>query len=171
MKLDPIIKTEYIEIPIEIGDHSEIIFPLIENLINAHITGIEIATDNDLSFGINGNRVLSLNALAQSWTTLELYDGKPFTNNFPTQRFFVDNWGATFLSNWNEKGLAGQKINFPNSFILFNPPFNVNQLTVLPVTIYYQDSKKSEQKDKKYEFAQKSKGKRSLIKNITNAGR
>jgi hypothetical protein len=134
--------------------------PDLPNLRNVHLWGVQVYTIDQVARDINsGNAVLShTNVLHNSFLTLVNYGGKEFLKQAPSIMFNTIQANLNTSTNWNEldvKSFAGQKVNYPKSYIEFTtaPATGVNQVYLM--SVYYSLPIAEEVKEGNYSFANK----------------
>jgi hypothetical protein len=134
--------------------------PDLPNLRNVHLWGVQVYTKDQVFADINsGNALLSHTAvLHNSFLTLVNYGGKEFLKQAPSIIFNTIQANLNTSTNWNEldiKSFAGQKVNYPKSYIEFNtaPATGVNQVYLM--SVYYSLPIAEEVKEGNYSFANK----------------
>jgi hypothetical protein len=134
--------------------------PDLPNLRNVHLWGIQVYTVAQVNADINtGNAVLAQGTvLHNSFLTLVNYGGKEFLKQAPSLIFSTVQANLNTSQNWNEldvKSFAGQKVNFPKSYIEFTTaPAGANN-TVYLFSVYYSLPIAEEVREGNYSFANK----------------
>lgn len=134
--------------------------PDLPNLRNVHLWGIQVYTVNQVFTDINsGNAVLTHTAvLHNSFLTLVNYGGKEFLKQAPSIMFNTIQANLNTSTNWNEldiKSFAGQKVNFPKSYIEFSTAPATANNTVYLFSVYYSLPIAEEVREGNYSFANK----------------
>ena len=134
--------------------------PDLPNLRNVHLWGVQVYTIDQVAKDINsGNAVLSHVAVLHiSFLSFVNYGGKEFLKQAPSIMFNTIQSNLNTIKNWNEldvKSFAGQKVNFPKSYIEFTtaPATTVNQVYLM--SVYYSLPIAEEVKEGNYSFANK----------------
>jgi hypothetical protein len=134
--------------------------PDLPNLRNVHLWGIQVYTKDQIFSDINSNNALLSHTavLHNSFLTLVNYGGKEFLKQAPSIIFNTIQANLNTSTNWNEldvKSFAGQKVNFPKSYIEFTTaPATANNTTYL-FSVYYSLPIAEEVREGNYSFANK----------------
>jgi hypothetical protein len=143
--------------------NTRFVIPDLSNLRNVLTFGLQVYTIDQVARDIiSQNPVLSHTAvLHNSFLTFVNYGGKEFIKQAPSIMFNTINQalgtGLT-ATNWNEqdfKGLVGQRINFPKSFVEFSTPPATAVDTAFIFSVYYSLPILEEQKESGYSFSNK----------------
>lgn len=157
MDVLPVHNHEYVEIELIANQqYTRLYLPDIANLRFTHIRGFELYTDQNFPTGITGNAVITQALIQQMWITLELYNGKQFVNERPALNFLVNTLGVNANTPFHAKDFAEQKVNYPKSFIDFQPAFTPLVNMSIPISIYYKQPARTAKKDKKAAFNKRS---------------
>jgi len=160
-----LIKSEVIEVKIIGGSTTnKIQLPDVPNLRNVHLWNIESWTLQEIPVSILSNTPLVNQALYNSiFLTLQSYNGKNFMWQKPLLSFknvsstiVLPAVANTFVS-WFPTLFAGQKVNWPKSYIeIANVALIPAATVVLLLDISYSESEAIEKKDKKASFRKQS---------------
>jgi hypothetical protein len=118
-----IIRHEWIEIPVLAGSTlTRFNFPDLPNLRNVLLFGLKCYDDTMLDLSINNQLPLlnKTNILNKSYLTLVNYGGKEFLKQAPLQMFNTNSFDTALSPNFYEtyaKYFAGQRVNWPKSYI------------------------------------------------------
>ncbi len=131
--------------------------PDLPNLRNVHTFGIQVYTQlqivNDI---ISQNLVVNAPAvLTTSFITLVNYGGKEFLKQAPATIFqtLVEN-GVQDKNQYEQdfKGLVGQRVNYPKSFVEFTSPPAINVDTAYIFSVYYTLPIEEEKRESGFSF-------------------
>jgi hypothetical protein len=156
-----IIRHEWIEIPVLAGSTlTRFNFPDLPNLRNVLLFGLKCYNSTQLNASINNQLPLlsQVNVLFKSYITLVNYGGKEFLKQAPLQMFntnFDNDSGSTNQLENYPKYFAGQRVNWPKSYIqLTSGAGNVNDQT-FALSVYYSMPFAQEKQEDNYSFANK----------------
>jgi hypothetical protein len=140
--------------------NTRFVIPDLSNLRNVLTFGLQVYTKDEVAKDIiSQNPVLSHTAvLHNSFLTFVNYGGKEFLKQAPSIMFNTINNNANLSTNWNEqdfKGLVGQRINFPKSFVEFSTPPAIAVDQAFIFSVYYSLPILEEQKESGYSFGNK----------------
>ena len=150
---------ELINIIFNVGDtQRQFNFPDNPKLRDVNLEGIETYSVNTLPVNPNGvSGVLDI-YLTTTFVTLENYAGRQFVKDMPMLDFITNSFftATNSVENWNKK-FAGQRVNWPKSYITFN------DLGVVPVknfawqfSIFYKDTPSIQNSNNKASFQNRS---------------
>ena len=131
--------------------------PDLPNLRNVHTFGLQVYTDQQLKLDvISQNPVLnSVAVLRDSFITLVNYGGKEFLKQAPSTIFQTIVGNGVLDKNEYEqdfKGLIGQRVNYPKSFVEFtNPPATAAD-TAFIFSVYYTLPIEEEKRESGFSF-------------------
>ena len=136
------------------------VIPDLSNLRNVLTFGLEVYTLESVAKDIiSQNPVLPHTAvLHNSFITMVNYGGKEFLKQAPCIMFNTVNQNGNIATNWTEydiKGLVGQRINYPKSFIEFTTPPATTYDQAFIFSVYYSLPILEEQKESGYSFSNK----------------
>ena len=156
-----IIRHEWIEIPVIAGTTlTRFNFPDLPNLRNVLLFGLKCYDNTMLDASINNQLPLlnKQNILNKSYITLVNYGGKEFLKQAPLQMFNTNSFDTALSPNFYEtyaKYFAGQRVNWPKSYIqLTTGPGNVVDET-FALSVYYSMPLAQERAEDNYSFGNK----------------
>lgn len=147
-----IFKHELVEVVIPAGSiATKYQFPDVQNLRDKHLLGIDAYTARFVPRSIlSQNDVITEDVAAQSYLTLELYNGKNFLNQMPLPSFIgmevSEDPDNTF--NRYKRDFVGQKINWPKCFIEVTDGFVQSDVPRSYLfSVWYRESMQIEEQD------------------------
>jgi len=150
---------ELINIIFNVGDtQRQFNFPDNPKLRDVNLEGIETYSVKTLPVNSNGVPTVLDQYLQTTFITLENYAGRQFVKDMPLVDFISNSFGTGVdtKENWNKK-FAGQRVNYPKSYITFN------DLAVVPVanfvwqfSIFYKDTPSIQNSNNKASFQNRS---------------
>lgn len=132
--------------------------PDLPNLRNVHTFGIQVYTDEIVSKDIiSQNPIVNSTAvLRTSFFTLVNYGGKEFLKQAPAPIFqtIVQNITGDTKNEYEQdfKGLVGQRVNYPKSFIEFTAPPALTFDTAYVFSVYYTLPIEEEKRESGFSF-------------------
>ena len=131
--------------------------PDLPNLRNVHTFGLQVYTDQQLKLDIiSQNPILnSVAVLRDSFITLVNYGGKEFLKQAPSTIFQTIVNNGVFDKNEYEqdfKGLIGQRVNYPKSFVEFTSPPATAADTAFIFSVYYTLPIEEEKRESGFSF-------------------
>jgi len=159
--MQKIIRHELVEILIPAGSTlTRFQFPDIPNLRNSHIWGFQVYTRDEVTNSIiSGASVCThLVVLHQSFITLVNYGGKEFMKQIPAINFNTISFDLNTSTNafdTNNKGLIGQKVNYPKSYVEFSTAPAGGSTTSYLVSVYYSLPMAEEEKESGFSFGKR----------------
>lgn len=161
MNVQKIIRHEWIELPVLAGSTlTRFNFPDLPNLRNVLLFGIKCYTTDMLQLSINNQLPLlsHTNVLQKSYITLVNYGGKEFLKQAPLQMFNSTSFDLNTSTNFYEtysKEFAGQRVNWPKSYIqLTTSAGNLTDQTYA-LSVFYSMPPAVERAEDNYSFANK----------------
>jgi hypothetical protein len=156
-----IIRHEWIEIPVLAGSTlTRFNFPDLPNLRNVLLFGLKCYNSTQLVSSINNQLPLlnEVNILFKSYITLVNYGGKEFLKQAPLNMFntiFSNDAGSTNQLENYPKYFAGQRVNWPKSYIqLTTGAGNVVDETYA-LSVFYSMPLAQERQEDNFSFANK----------------
>ena len=131
--------------------------PDLPNLRNVHTFGLQVYTDQQLKLDIISQNpvVNAVSVLRESFFTVVNYGGKEFLKQAPSTIFQTIVNNGVFDKNEYEqdfKGLIGQRVNYPKSFVEFtSPPATVTD-TAFIFSVYYTLPIEEEKRESGFSF-------------------
>lgn len=167
--MQKVIRHELVEIAVPKGSTlTKYQIPDLPNLRNVHIFGLQFFGKVDITKGIQtGFDVLPYEKILRTgFITLVNYGGKEFLKQSPCVEWHTtytqDNAGAPPLPalvelEWNAKGLVGQKVNFPKSYIEFSgAPSDPAIDQCILFSVFYSLPVAEEKQESGYSFGKRS---------------
>lgn len=131
--------------------------PDLPNLRNVHTFGIQVYSDVQVRTDIISQNpvVNSVAVLTNSFITLVNYGGKEFLKQAPATIFQTLVENANTEKNQYEqdfKGLVGQRVNYPKSFVEFTSPPATTNDTAYIFSVYYTLPIEEEKRESGFSF-------------------
>jgi len=164
MKRDILYKHELVEVNVPAGStNSKFYLPDLPNIRNVHLWNIELYTGQDVPKSIiSGNNVVPFPLFRSLFLTLQSYNGKNFVYQRPAPTFkYTQNIlaaAADSLTEFYPRAFAGQKVNWPKSYIEVADVSlisGVEAQTIL-ISIEYSEVESIARKDKQASFRNQS---------------
>jgi len=159
--MQKIIRHELVEILIPAGSTlTRFQFPDIPNLRNSHIWGFQVYTRDEVTNSIISGASVCTHAvvLHQSFITLVNYGGKEFMKQIPAINFNTISFDLNTSTNafdTNNKGLIGQKVNYPKSYVEFSVAPAGGSVTSYLTSVYYSLPMAEEEKESGFSFGKR----------------
>lgn len=159
--MQKIIRHELVEILIPAGSTlTRFQFPDIPNLRNSHIWGFQVYTRDEVTNSIISGASVCTHAvvLHQSFITLVNYGGKEFMKQIPAINFNTISFDLNTSTNafdTNNKGLIGQKVNYPKSYVEFSTAPAGGSTTSYLTSVYYSLPMAEEEKESGFSFGKR----------------
>jgi hypothetical protein len=161
MNTQKIIRHEWVELPVLAGSTlTRFNFPDLPNLRNVLLFGLKVYDANILFASINNQLPLlsHTNVLHKSYITLVNYGGKEFLKQAPLMMFNTTSFDLNTSTNFFEtyaKDFAGQRVNWPKSYIqLTTAAGNLTDQTYA-LSVFYSMPPAIERAEDNYSFANK----------------
>lgn len=161
MNTQRIIRHEWIEIPVPaLSSLTRWNFPDLPNLRNVLLFGIKVYDASMLDASINNQLPLlsHTNVLQKSYITLVNYGGKEFLKQAPAQIFNTTSFDLNTSTNFYEtyaKDFAGQRVNWPKSYIQLTSSAGNAVDQTYALSVFYSMPPAVEREEDNYSFANK----------------
>lgn len=161
MNTQKIIRHEWVELPVLAGSTlTRFNFPDLPNLRNVLLFGIKCYTIDMLQLSINNQLPLldRTNVLLKSYITLVNYGGKEFLKQAPLQIFNSTSFDLNTSTNLYEtyaKDFAGQRVNWPKSYIQLTTAAGIVTDQTYALSVFYSMPPAIENAEDNYSFRNK----------------